>query len=446
MTEEEPLSVTHSKIASGEVKVGVIGLGYVGLPLAIALSRRFNVIGYDADKEKIEALGRGVSHIDDVDDAKLRKAVDGRLRIAVDESDLRAADCIIVCVPTPLDSRGNPDLSHVRVASEMIARLVRPGMIIILESTSYPGTTEEYLGHAIESAGYQPGKDVALAFSPERIDPGNRRFDIYNTPKIVGGVDERSTEIAADLYSQIIDAGVVKTDNCRTAEAVKLVENIFRSVNIALMNELALVFERMGIDTWEVVRSASTKPFGFMPHYPGPGVGGHCIPLDPKYLSYKAKQYGFIPRFIELSREINEFMKQHTVNLTLDALREAGLSPKKGRIGVMGLAYKKNISDTRESPAREIIEELSKRVGEIRVHDPHALSIDTSRGRFESTTLESVLESSDCLLFLVDHDEFEEISLVEIRGRGVKAIVDSRNVFDKKEVQKAGIVYRGIGK
>jgi len=446
LTGEDPLSVTNSKIASGKAKVGIIGLGYVGLPLALAIAGKFEVIGYDADAEKMGALREGISHIDDVEDLALKRALDGKMRIAEGESDLREADCIIICVPTPLDHRGNPDLSYIRAASDIVARLVRPGMVIILESTSYPGTTEEYLGHAIESRGYIPGRDVALAFSPERIDPGNRKFNIHNTPKIVGGVDERSTDMAAELYSKFIKAEVIKTNNCITAEAVKLVENIFRGVNIALINELALVFERMGIDTWEVIRSASTKPFGFMPHYPGPGVGGHCIPLDPKYLSYKAKQYGVIPRFIELSREVNEFMKQHTVNLTLEVLKDAGLNPSTSTVGIMGLAYKKNISDTRESPAKEIIEELSKKVKAILVHDPHAGFIDTSRGRFESTPFESILENSDCLVFLTDHNEFKKISLTDMNKAGVKAIVDTRNILCKKDVLEMGIIYRCIGK
>lgn len=446
MERRSSLEHTLSLIRSGKAKVGVIGLGYVGLPLAIVLAKKFRVLGYDSDGKKRRTLRSGVSYIEGVSSRALRNSMRRSLSIADRADELRECDCLIICVPTPVGETGNPDLGYVRHSAAIVRRIARKGMLVVLESTSYPGTTDEFLGEALVDAGFTPGKEVALAFSPERVDPGNKRYGISNTPKIVGGVNEASTEMAAELYSKIVEAGVVKVRDCATAEAVKMVENIFRGVNIALINEMSLIFERMGIDTWEVVGAASTKPFGFMPHYPGPGVGGHCIPLDSLYLSYKAKQYGFVPRFIELSRQVNEFMKFHTVNMTIAALKQARLAPRQATVGIMGLAYKKNISDTRESPAIDIIRELSKRVGRVVVHDPRASSMMVERTRFRVIPVDRILGEADCLVFLVDHDEYVKLPVERIRRGRVKAIVDGRNLFQKETVEKAGLVYKAIGK
>jgi UDP-N-acetyl-D-glucosamine dehydrogenase len=443
---KDPIEQTREKIKSGDAKIGIIGLGYVGLPLALVFSDKFPVVGYDADEKKSKMLKQGRSYIDDISDKAVKDGLGNGFRIAEGYSKLRECDAVIICVPTPLDKRGYPDLSFIAHSSNIVEKIVRKGMLVVLESTSYPGTTEEYLGRAIRRAGLTPGKDVALAFSPERVDPGNKKYNIRNTPKVVGGVDVRSTEIASDLYSAIVDAGVVRVRDCSTAEAVKIVENIFRGVNIALINELALIFERMGIDTWEVIKAASTKPFAFMAHYPGPGVGGHCIPLDPMYLSYKAKQYGMVPRFIELSHEVNEFMKHHTVNLTMAALKKAGLDKEKATVTVMGVAYKKDISDTRESPAAEIIEELTKRVHKVLVHDPKAKYITTPVGTFRSVPMKKVMAEADCLVFVTNHSQYEKLKPKDLLGRHVKAVVDTRNLFDSEAVEKVGLVYKGIGK
>ena len=433
-------------IESGSARIGVIGLGYVGLPLALAFADKFTVTGFDKDHGKRSLLQKRKSYIDDVSDSSLKAKVGKSFGITSKERDLADCDVLIICVPTPLDERGKPDLGCVSHSAAIVERVVRKGMLVILESTSYPGTTHEFIGSAIRRAGFEPGKDVALVFSPERVDPGNRKFNLSNTPKIVGGVNRASSELAKSLYSTIVNADIIEVRDCATAEAVKIVENVFRGVNIALVNEMALIFERMGIDTWEVIRAASTKPFGFMAHYPGPGVGGHCIPLDPIYLSYKAKQYGFSPRFIELSREVNEMMKTHTVNLVMESLTSAKVDPLDATVGVMGLSYKKGISDTRESPAIEIIEELVKKVGRVIVHDPYSSHIETRAGAFDSVSRTSILGKSDCLVFVTDHDEFRRIPVKTIACKGVKAIVDTRDLFSRQAVESAGLVYRGLGK
>lgn len=446
MTRSHTNHTTLSKLKDGTAKIGVIGLGYVGLPLSLALSEKFVVFGYDADPKKRRLLKAGKSYIDDVPSSELERRVKTNLKVIDKDTQLRECDAIIICVPTPLDERGNPDLSYVQHSADIVRKIVRKGMLIVLESTSYPGTTDEFLGKAIRDAGFTPGTDVALAFSPERVDPGNKKYNIHNTPKVVGGEDVLSAELASALYSSIVEAGIVVMPDCKSAEAVKILENIFRGVNIALINEMALIFEKMGIDTWKVVKAASTKPFGFMPHYPGPGVGGHCIPLDPLYMSYKAKQYGIVPRFIELSHEVNEFMMNHTVNLTMAALKKTGLRADKATVAVMGFAYKNDISDVRESPAAGIIEELLKKVKKVIVHDPNASSIEISIGTFRSVSLKAALDEADCLVFVTGHTEFAKMTPRELRGKKVRAVVDTRNLFSGDAIEYVGMVYKGTGK
>jgi UDP-N-acetyl-D-glucosamine dehydrogenase len=309
------LKELYEKISNGSAKVGIIGLGYVGLPLAITISKKFQVIGYDNSEELIHLLKNGKSPFIDVDDSDLTKHLYKAFTPTENGKDLGGCDFIIICVPTPLDFEKKPDLSYIKAACSTINKILKNGQFIILESTTYPGTTDDVIVPILEEGGLKAGLDFGLAYSPERVDPGNKTFVLHKIPKVVGGVNELCTDIAAVFYENILCANIIKARNCKTAEASKIVENIFRDVNIALVNELSLVFEKMDINTWEVIEIASSKPFGFMPFYPGPGVGGHCIPLDPFYLSYEAKKYDFIPRFIELSAEINDFMPVHAANL-----------------------------------------------------------------------------------------------------------------------------------
>jgi UDP-N-acetyl-D-glucosamine dehydrogenase len=433
------------KIKDKTARIGIIGLGYTGLPLAIAFAKKFNVVGYDIKEKTVDYLLGGKSHILDVGDAELKQYLNKSFYPTTDHKDLEKCDFIIICVPTPLTAEKEPDLSYVKDACETIARVLRlrRGQFVILESTTYPGTTEEVVIPILERSGLNAGIDFGVAYSPERIDPGNRKYTVEKIPKVVGGIDEECTEIAAELYGSIIEE-VVNVNDAKTAEAVKMVENIFRNVNIALVNELSLIFEKMGINTWEVIDAAATKPYGFMAFYPGPGVGGHCIPLDPFYMSYIAKRYGFIPRFIETSGEINEFMKVHVVNLVEKGLKEVNKTIYEAKVAVMGLAYKKNIDDVCESPSIKIIEELVNLGAKIKVYDPYVKSIKTKIGEFYSEKkVEDALKNADCAVFVVDHDLFREIEMGRMRElMDSSVVVDCKNTFD----ESSGIAYLGIGK
>ncbi len=343
--------MTSDMLSSRTAQVAVIGLGYVGLPLAVAFAKAgFPVIGIDVDENKVAALNAGKSYIGDISDEDLRPHVaSGRLRATTDYDALREADAIFICVPTPYDAQRAPDLSYIRAAAESIRPRLRPGQLVVLQSTTYPGTTEEVVQPILEASGLRAGRDFYLAFSPERIDPGNKQWSAYNTPKVVGGVDPESTRLACELLSQM-GAPVHPVSSPRAAEMTKLLENIFRAVNIALVNELALLAERMGIDFWEVIEAAKTKPFGFMPFYPGAGVGGHCIPVDPYYLSWKAREYDFYTKFIELAAEVNQAMPYHAVDLVAEALSQDGRPLKNARVLVLGVAFKPDVDDPRNSP------------------------------------------------------------------------------------------------
>lgn len=432
----------RQRLEEGTLVVGIIGLGYVGLPLAVSFAGKFRVIGYDTSQEKIGQLSRGISPILDVESSRVAAVIGKNLHCTSDATRLGECDAIIICVPTPLSPEKEPDLSYVRSACATIASVLRPGMFVILESTTYPGTTEEVVVPILERSGLVQGKDFGVAYSPERIDPGSS-FRVGEIPKVVGGMDPEATWIASEIYRTIIPE-IVPVANPRIAEATKMMENIFRNVNIALVNEMALIFERMGIDVWEVIRAASTKPFGFMPFYPGPGVGGHCIPLDPYYLAYKAKRHGLIPRFIETSGEINTYMRMHVINLVGEALGRVRVPFPQAVIAVMGLSYKKNIDDTRESPSLKILEELISLGADIRVYDPLVPGVRVSGREFRSTaTLEEALSGADCAVFLVDHDEFRKRTIASFAHlMRHKAVVDCRNIFEKPE----GVVYYAIGK
>ncbi len=432
-----------SKITDQSAKIGIIGQGYVGLPLAMAFAKKFTVFGYDVCSSTVEHLRAGKSHIQDILDGHLSRHLGNTYFPTSDPEDLRRCDLLIICVPTPLSEDKIPDLSYIKSACTTIKTILHPGQFVILESTTYPGTTDEVVIPILEETGLAAGKDFGVAYSPERVDPGNKNFPIDKVPTVVGGINAECTEVAAALYGSVMDQ-VVPVRDARTAEAVKMVENIFRNVNIALVNEMALIFERMGIDTWEVIDAAATKPYGFMPFYPGPGIGGHCIPLDPYYMSYRAKKYGFIPRFIETSGEINEFMKMHVVNLAEKGLRQVGKRLYGAKIAVMGLAYKKNINDPRESPAIKIVEELANLGADVRVYDPFVPSIRTRAGVFTSAgSIEEALSGAECVVFLVDHDVFRGISVETVKElMASPVVVDGKNLFTGGE----GIVYLGIGK
>lgn len=431
------------KITDRSAKIGIIGQGYVGLPLAMAFARKFTVYGYDVCSGTVEQLRAGKSHIQDIPDMQLSTYLRQTYFPTSDPEDLRQCDLLIICVPTPLSEDKIPDLSCIKDACSTLKTILRRGQFVILESTTFPGTTDEVVVPILEETGLVAGSDFGIAYSPERVDPGNKQYPIDKVPTIVGGINAECTNVAAALYGSIMDQ-IVPVRDARTAEAVKMIENIFRNVNIALVNEMALIFERMDIDTWEVIDAAATKPYGFMPFYPGPGIGGHCIPLDPYYMSYRAKKYGFIPRFIETSGEINEFMKMHTVNLIEKGLRQVGKRVYGARVAVMGLAYKKNINDPRESPSIKIIEELANLGADVQVYDPFVPSLATKAGIFTSAeSVEEALSGTDCAVFLVDHDVFRGLDVEYVGGcMNTPVLVDCKNLFQ----QKSGIVYLCIGK
>src|SRR5215213_1054075 len=357
-------------ITEKTARIGVIGLGYVGLPLIVEFALKgFEGIGFEVDAKKAEAINKGESYIVDVTSENVKKCVDaGKLKATIDFSELNKCDVIIICVPTPLRKTKDPDMSYILAAGEEIQKYMRRGQLIILESTTYPGTTDEVLQPMFEEKGFKLDEDFLLAFSPERVDPGNPQFQTHNIPKVVGGVTKDSTDIASMLYGQIVGE-VHSVSSARVAEACKLWENTFRAINIGMANEMARLCNALGIDTWEVVRAAATKPFGFMAFYPGPGIGGHCIPLDPHYLSWKARQHGFDSQFITLAEQVNSSMPRYVAGLVRDALNEQEKSVKGSKILILGVAYKKDIDDMRESPALSVIDLLRSRGADVVYHD-----------------------------------------------------------------------------
>ncbi|MBA2494791.1 MAG: nucleotide sugar dehydrogenase, partial [Acidobacteria bacterium] len=367
MIKDELKSIISDKTA----KIGVIGLGYVGLPLIVEFALKgFQGIGFEVDRKKADEINAGNSYIVDVTSENVKKCVEsGNLKATIGFSELNICDVIIICVPTPLRKTKDPDMSYILAAGEQIQKYMRRGQLIILESTTYPGTTDEILQPMFEEKGFRLDEDFLLAFSPERVDPGNPQFQTHNIPKVVGGVSKDSGQIASYLYSQIVE-NVHLVSSARVAEACKLWENTFRAINIGMANEMAKVCNALGIDTWEVVRAAATKPFGFMPFYPGPGIGGHCIPLDPHYLSWKARQHGFDSQFISLAEQVNSGMPKYVVKLVADGLNDESKAVKGSRILILGVAYKKDIDDMRESPALSVIDLLRSRGAEVVYHDP----------------------------------------------------------------------------
>jgi UDP-N-acetyl-D-glucosamine dehydrogenase len=421
----------HQKLTDRTARVGVIGLGYVGLPLVVEFARAgFHATGMDLDARKVDAIGRGESYIPDVKTADVAAfRASGRLDATTDPSIAAVLDTINICVPTPLRKTKDPDLSYVVSAVEMIAGHLRPGQLVILESTTYPGTTEEVVRPILERGGLVAGQDFHLAFSPERVDPGNAIWNTRNVPKVVGGVTPECTRLAALLYAASIET-VVEVSSPKVAEMVKLLENTFRAVNIGLVNELAMMCDRLGVSVWEVVDAAATKPFGFMPFYPGPGLGGHCIPVDPFYLSWKVKEVGFEARFIELAGHVNGAMPAYVVQKIADALNAHSKAVNGSKVLLLGLAYKRDIDDVRESPALDILAALELKGAKVSYHDPYlpALSAGAWPGNrdLQSAPLTSAaLADADAVVIVTDHKSFDYDEVV----RHARLVVDSRNAI-----------------
>ncbi|MBN1793535.1 MAG: nucleotide sugar dehydrogenase [Candidatus Omnitrophica bacterium] len=415
------------KILARKATISVIGLGYVGLPLSCEFaSRGFRVIGIDLDETRIRSIAEGTSYILDVPSQQVKSFVSaGSLRAEGTFDVLKEADAIIICVPTPLGKTREPDISYILSATEHISRWLRKGQLIVLESTTYPGTTEEIILPMLSQKGYTVGRDFFLAFSPERVDPGNTEFPPHKIPKVVGGVTAHCSRVAYTLYHSIIEE-VIAVSTPRTAELVKLLENTFRSVNIALVNEVALMCNKLGADVWEVIRAAGSKPFGFMPFYPGPGLGGHCIPIDPVYLTWKSRLNGYTPKFIELAGEINQQMPSYVFSRIQDSLNLRGKSLKRSKILVIGVAYKRNVSDTRESPALEIMNLLLAKGAKVEYHDPYVphLTVHNENKKSVSLTREE-LRKYDCVVVITDHSSIDYNSIV----KGSKLIIDTRNAL-----------------
>ncbi|HTR37131.1 MAG TPA: nucleotide sugar dehydrogenase [Bryobacteraceae bacterium] len=434
----QPVTVTiaselREKIQSRRARVGIVGLGYVGLPLATEFARNgFDVVGLDVLEHKTESLNMGVSYIQDVPSETLESLVNqGKFRATTDFSVISQLDTINICVPTPLRKTKDPDMSYIVSACQEIAKYLHPGMLIILESTTYPGTTDELVLPMLERAGMQVGEDFFLCFSPERVDPGNTKFQTVNIPKVVGGVTAACTEMGSLFYRQALES-VVPVSSSKVAEMVKLLENTFRMINIALVNELAMMCGRMDIDVWEVIAGAATKPFGFMPFYPGPGLGGHCIPIDPFYLSWKSKQAGIEARFIELAGYINGQMPHFVVSKVQDVLNNQCKSVRGAHVHVLGVAYKRDIDDCRESPALDIIHLLKQRGAKVTFSDPYVTSVHIEGALMNAIDEAEGRRQADCAVIVTDHSNFDYAGLVV----EAKSIVDTRNALNAYTSEK----------
>ncbi len=428
------------KLDEKSLVAGVVGLGYVGLPLAMLFTESgYRSLGYDLDERKTTKLSKGQSYINYIPNRSVKEMLKGGFQATTDFSRLAEADTISICVPTPLNENREPDLQYVEQTALVIAEYLRPGQLIILESTTYPGTTEELVLPILETSGLKVGKDFFLAYSPEREDPNNPDFTAKRIPKVVGGQTRSCLQLAKAFYQEVFD-DVVTVSSPGVAEMSKLLENIYRSVNIALVNELKVVTDAMGINIWEVIQAASTKPFGFKAFYPGPGLGGHCIPIDPFYLTWKARQYGYNTKFIELAGEVNTSMPEYVVHKTLSTLNRHKKAMTGAKILVLGVAYKKNVDDVRESPALEIIWELQEWGAKVSYHDPYVKKYpDVRKGKLglSSKPLNpQTLKSSDLVLILTDHDSVD----YDLVGKNAKLIVDTRNAMAKIKGAKAEVV------
>ena len=426
------------KIENRKAKIGIIGMGYVGFPLAVEFAQAgFKVIGIDVNKAKIEIINAGGSHIPDVDQEIVAPLVkSGNLEATEDFGVLADCDAMSICVPTPLNKTKNPDVSFILSASQEIKKYLKTGQLIVLESTTYPGTTEELIRPMLEETGLKVGEDFFLAFSPERVDPGNKYYNIHNTPKVIGGVTPQCNERAAAYYGQIVEQ-VVSVSSTDAAEMVKLLENTFRSVNIALVNEVALMCDVLGINVWEVIDAASTKPFGYMRFTPGPGLGGHCIPIDPHYLSWKLKSLNYYARFIELAGEINSKMPDYVTLKVADALNNVEKSVKGSKILILGVAYKKDIDDLRESPALDLLKLLQRKGGDVVFSDDFVPELSMNGKTYKSVKItKKLLEEVDCVVLATDHTDFD----YEMIAKSTRIIVDTRNAFGARGIKSDKIV------
>jgi len=421
------------KINSKKAKIGIIGMGYVGVPLGIEFANNsFEVIGFDTDDEKVKNINSGKQIMKHISQEYMEKFIKNGSKATSNFDELKKVDCILMCVPTPLDIYEQPDMSYVKKATTTISKNLKKGQLVILESTTYPGTTKEIIKPILEMSGLSAGKDFFLAYSPEREDPGNKDFSVARIPKVIGGLTPACLNVANELYSKIIEK-TVKVSSPETAEATKLMENIFRAVNIAMVNEMKLILERMNINIWEVIEAADSKPFGFMPFYPGPGMGGHCIPIDPFYLAWKAKEYNTEAKFIELAGEINRKMTENVAHRIGKALNDNSKSIRKSNILILGLAYKKDIDDMRESPSLKIINLLKFKGAKISYHDPYIKNAE----ELEYVELNKEnLERADAVLIATDHSNVD----YEMVGKHAKIVIDTRNVMAKVKNPKAHVL------
>lgn len=403
------------KLKNKTAKLGVVGLGYVGLPLAVEKAKAgYNVIGFDVQDQKVDMVNEGNNYIGDVVDTELKDLVlSGRLRATTDFSFVKDVDTVCICVPTPLDIYKQPDLSYVENSTKSVAQYIHKGMLVVLESTTYPGTTEEVCKPILEASGLKCGTDFFLAFSPERVDPGNKEFKTKNTPKVVGGCTPECTEVAATLYRSVLKSDVMEVSSPAIAEMEKILENTFRNINIALVNEMAILCKRMGIDIWEVIEAAKTKPYGFMPFYPGPGLGGHCIPLDPFYLEWKAKEYDFHTKLIETAGQINDSMPEFVVDNAMRLLNTKKKAINGANVLLLGVAYKNDIDDMRESPVLKVIEHLEKNGANIFYNDPFIPQFKHNGKQYKSVDLNEYIDKADIVIITTNHSVYDYENIVE---------------------------------
>ena len=418
----------EQKLRNKTAVIGIVGLGYVGLPLAVAFSQSgFKVMGFDIQQKRVDSVNKGQSYIADVSNESLSAAIANKLlQATTTQNQLKKVDVVCICVPTPLTKTKEPDISYVIQESETLSGYLQPGQLVVLESTTYPGTTRDVMLPILERSGLKSGRDFYLAFSPERVDPGNNKYGIRNTPKVVGGIDSTSTKLAELLYRQVANE-VILVSSTEVAEMTKLFENVFRNVNIALVNELAQLCEKMGISVWEIIESASSKPFGYMPFYPGPGIGGHCIPLDPYYLASKASEYDFHTRFIELAADINERMPYYVTSRIMEVLNTRGKSLKEAKVLVLGVAYKKDVGDARESPSLKLIQLLRLKGAEVEYNDPYIPTVQLEQDTLASAELTNEnLSWADCVVIATAHGCYD----IE------KIVASSKLVFDSRGATK----------
>ncbi len=431
--------MSDTKSSNKKEVVGVVGLGYVGLPLAVrAKERGYDVIGFERTQEKADVINSGKSPIED--EYLEENLPKNPIEATTDTARLKECDIVLICVPTPVDEFHNPDIGPVQGATESISKNLKPGALVVLESTVNPGVSEEIVRPIFEADGHKVGKDVFIAHCPERINPGDPKWNVTNIPRVIGAFTKKGLVKAINFYESIIDGKIKPMKHIREAEACKVVENSFRDINIAFVNELAKSFDAMGIDIKDVIDGAATKPFAFMPHYPGRGIGGHCIPVDPYYLIKQAKRAGFDHKFLRTSRTINNSMPAYTIKLLQAKLNEVKMPLNGTKIGLLGIAYKANVDDDRESPYYEIVKELQKHKAEIISYDPHIMR------RSDVDSLEELLEKSEAIIFVTNHKKFAEVNGSLLKKYDIKVIIDGMNALDKDDINASGVLYKGIGR